>query len=219
MNALDNDNISFSRRFNQFKISISRRGLPDKVFMKYYNELNRSLNLPPKIHNKSVEIFERINKKDILRNRDFRYTVAACIMAASRELGIYVAPNSFEAKAKSKGTPSELKPALVLRSYKRIQELEPDFKISKIDFDGIINSLGERLILGDATIETAKEKCNILNEAFKKNSRTFKPSGIAAAALYLACLYNGEPHTQKEIAKHAGVSEVTIRNIIKSANL
>jgi transcription initiation factor TFIIB len=38
------------------------------------------------------------------------------------------------------------------------------------------------------------------------------PMGIAAAALYLACISNDEAKSQKEISVAAGVTEVTIRN-------
>ena len=39
--------------------------------------------------------------------------------------------------------------------------------------------------------------------------------GLAAAALYLSCVINGENKTQKDIAIAAGVTEVTIRNRYK----
>jgi len=39
--------------------------------------------------------------------------------------------------------------------------------------------------------------------------------GMAAAALYLACVMNGENRTQKDIAHASGVTEVTIRNRYK----
>ena len=39
--------------------------------------------------------------------------------------------------------------------------------------------------------------------------------GLAAAALYLSCVKNGEDKTQKDIAVAAGVTEVTIRNRYK----
>jgi len=39
--------------------------------------------------------------------------------------------------------------------------------------------------------------------------------GLAAAALYLACLKNKEKVTQKDIAEAAGVTEVTVRNRYK----
>jgi transcription initiation factor TFIIB len=40
--------------------------------------------------------------------------------------------------------------------------------------------------------------------------------GLAAAALYIACVMNDEKRTQKMIADAAGVTEVTIRNRYKS---
>jgi transcription initiation factor TFIIB len=41
------------------------------------------------------------------------------------------------------------------------------------------------------------------------------PMGLAAAALYIACVLNGEKKTQKEIAEAAEVTEVTVRNRYK----
>ncbi len=36
--------------------------------------------------------------------------------------------------------------------------------------------------------------------------------GLAAAALYVSCVTNGENKTQREVAEAAGVTDVTIRN-------
>ncbi|MGA3112481.1 MAG: AsnC family transcriptional regulator, partial [Candidatus Bathyarchaeia archaeon] len=41
------------------------------------------------------------------------------------------------------------------------------------------------------------------------------PMGLAAAALYIACLQNDERVTQKDVAEAAGVTEVTVRNRYK----
>jgi transcription initiation factor TFIIB len=40
--------------------------------------------------------------------------------------------------------------------------------------------------------------------------------GLAAAALYIACLQSNEKRTQKDIAEAAGVTEVTVRNRYKT---
>jgi transcription initiation factor TFIIB len=40
--------------------------------------------------------------------------------------------------------------------------------------------------------------------------------GMAAAALYIACLQNNEKITQRSISEAAGVTEVTIRNRYKA---
>ncbi len=39
--------------------------------------------------------------------------------------------------------------------------------------------------------------------------------GLAATALYLACVKNGVSITQRDLAEAAGVTEVTIRNRYK----
>jgi len=53
----------------------------------------------------------------------------------------------------------------------------------------------------------------ILREARRKRAAAGKdPMGLAAAALYIACLQK----TQKDIAEAAGVTEVTVRNRYKS---
>jgi transcription initiation factor TFIIB len=48
------------------------------------------------------------------------------------------------------------------------------------------------------------------------------PMEIAATALYIACLNTGEKRTQSDIARAAGITEVTLRNRyrdIKSSEL
>ena len=45
------------------------------------------------------------------------------------------------------------------------------------------------------------------------------PMGLAAAALYLSCVKNGEDITQRDIAEAANVTEVTIRNRYKGLKI
>ena len=57
----------------------------------------------------------------------------------------------------------------------------------------------------------------ILREARRTRVSAGKdPMGLAAAALYIACLQHNERKTQKDIAEAAGVTEVTIRNRYKT---
>jgi transcription initiation factor TFIIB len=56
----------------------------------------------------------------------------------------------------------------------------------------------------------------ILKKASEKELASGRgPTGMAAAALYVASLLCGERTTQREIAEVAGVTEVTIRNRYK----
>ncbi len=56
----------------------------------------------------------------------------------------------------------------------------------------------------------------IIRDAKKKNATMGKdPSGLAAAALYVASKLRKEKMTQKRLAKAAGLTEVTVRNRTK----
>ena len=64
--------------------------------------------------------------------------------------------------------------------------------------------------------ETQTKAIEILDMAQKKELTSGRgPTGIAAAALYVAALANNERKTQREVADVAGVTEVTIRNRYK----
>jgi transcription initiation factor TFIIB len=63
---------------------------------------------------------------------------------------------------------------------------------------------------------TQQRAIRIINEAKRKGIVAGKdPMGLAAAALYVACVLEGEKKTQKEIAEVANVTEVTVRNRYK----
>ncbi|KXA97885.1 transcription initiation factor IIB, partial [candidate division MSBL1 archaeon SCGC-AAA259J03] len=67
-------------------------------------------------------------------------------------------------------------------------------------------------ISGEAKVEAMK----IIRKAQEERLTSGKsPSGTAAAAIYIASLKTGERRTQREIAKVADVTEVTIRNRYK----
>ncbi len=64
--------------------------------------------------------------------------------------------------------------------------------------------------------EDLQKSVEILEKAQKAELTSGRgPTGIAAAALYVAALMHGEKRTQREVADVAGVTEVTIRNRYK----
>ena len=64
--------------------------------------------------------------------------------------------------------------------------------------------------------DTELKAINILNSAKLKQGLTGKdPRGLAAAALYMACLSNDDRRIQKEVAMAAGTTEVTLRNRLR----
>ena len=64
--------------------------------------------------------------------------------------------------------------------------------------------------------KTTRRALVILKRAEENGVSTDKePMGLAAAALYVACILEGEDKTQKDLAAAAGVTEVTLRNRFK----
>ncbi|MEM4295204.1 MAG: hypothetical protein QXS91_00090, partial [Candidatus Anstonellales archaeon] len=58
-----------------------------------------------------------------------------------------------------------------------------------------------------------KEAVKLIKKSLKKGLISGRgPTGVAAAAIYIAAAEQGERKTQKEVAEVAGVTEVTIRN-------
>jgi transcription initiation factor TFIIB len=63
---------------------------------------------------------------------------------------------------------------------------------------------------------TARRAIDLVTSAKKEGLTAGKdPTGLAAAAIYIAGIVEGERRTQREIAETATVTEVTVRNRYK----
>jgi transcription initiation factor TFIIB len=107
---------------------------------------------------------------------------------------------------------SDTKPGEVARSYRRIVS-ELDIKVPLIDPTKYIVKVANSLNFDEKIKRKALE---VMEQARKGNILVGKdPIGMAASILYLVNLTEGQRNlrkTQTEIAKAAGVTEVTIRN-------
>ncbi len=64
--------------------------------------------------------------------------------------------------------------------------------------------------------EVQSRAIEIIEKAMEKGLTSGRgPTGVAAAALYIASVLLGERKTQRDVADIAGVTEVTIRNRYK----
>jgi len=144
-------------------------------------------------------------EKGLVRGRSIESVVAAAIYAACRILKI---PRTLDEVAEyTKAGPKE-----IARCYRLLlKELGVGVPIADpIDY---ISKIGSQLGLPGKVMKRAAE---ILQEAKRKGITAGKdPSGLAAAAIYIAALIEDERRTQKEIAQVAGVKEVTVRNRYK----
>ena len=154
---------------------------------------------------KAAYIYRKALEKGLVRGRSISALVSAALYAACREMRI---PRTLDEI--SKYTRAGRKD--VARCY-RLLVREASIKIplpSAVDF---APRIGNVLKLSGSTIRMA---IDILKRAQEQGLTAGKdPAGLAAAAIYIAAMKNGEMRTQKEVARAAQVTEVTIRNRYK----
>ncbi len=172
------------------------------------SELDRmaaQMRLPRRVKESAAALYRKAVMKKLIRGRSIEGMVSAALYAACRMEGV---PRTLDEIARvSKVTKKEIG-----RSYRFMARglnlnLRPT---SPIDY---VDRFGDALNVTAKTKGRAKE---ILNEAIRRGITSGKgPTGLAAAALYVASLLEGEKRTQREVAEVANVTEVTVRNRYK----
>ena len=82
-----------------------------------------------------------------------------------------------------------------------------------VDSVKCVSRIASKIGISEKTKRSAMQILRTAEE--NKVSAGKDPMGLAAAALYLSCVKNGEDVTQRDVAEAAGVTEVTIRNRYK----
>lgn len=152
-------------------------------------------------------IFRRIVKRKLIRGRSITGLIAACLFAACRLNKI---PLSVEKIAEV----SMADEKDINRDYRfLIWKLKLDVPAPVKYHSAFVQKLANNLHLSTKIAQLAFK---ILKKAEKEKLTPGKdPKGLTGAAIYIACRLTGETITQKEIAKQAKVTEVTIRNRYK----
>jgi transcription initiation factor TFIIB len=161
--------------------------------------------IPPPIKEKAAVIYRKALDKGLVRGRSINAIAAAALYAACRKSGT---PRSLREIAEA----SFVDRKDLARCY-RLLLRELDFHMPVADPLTYVSKIAEKTGISGKTQGAAIQ---ILREARRKRVAAGKdPMGLAAAALYIACLQHNEKKTQKNIAEAAGVTEVTIRNRYK----
>ena len=162
--------------------------------------------IPPSVKEKAAVIYRKALDKGLVRGRSIAAIAAASLYAACRDTGT---PRTLREIAEA----SLVDKKDVARCYRLLlRELGVQMPIA--DPLTYISKIAERTGISGRTQGMAIQ---ILSDAKQRRAAAGKdPMGLAAAALYLACLQNNEKKTQKDIAEAAGVTEVTVRNRYKT---
>ena len=168
--------------------------------------LSGKVNISPPIKEKAAVVYRKALDKGLVRGRSINAIIAAALYAACRKSG---ASRTLREIAEA----SLVDKKDVARCYRLLLQ-ELDFHMPVADPLTYVSKIAEKNGISGKSQGAA---IAILGEARRKRFAAGKdPMGLAAAALYIACVQNSEKITQKDIAEAAGVTEVTIRNRYKA---
>ena len=196
-------------RLRKWQIRSRAHSSVDRNLTQAMNELDRlsdKLNTHGPIKENASVIYRKALSKGLVRGRSIAAIVAAALYVACRSSET---PRTLREIAEA----SLVDKKDVARCY-RLLLRELDIRMPVADPMTYISKIAER---ADISGQTQGLAIKILMEAKKNRAASGKdPMGLAAAALYIACLQSCEKKTQKDIAEDAGVTEVTVRNRYKS---
>ncbi len=174
--------------------------------MSELDRLSDKLHISRPTKEKAAVMYRKALDKGLVRGRSIAAISAAALYAACRGGGT---PRTLSEIAQA----SLVNKHDVARCY-RILLQELDVHIPVADPLIYVSKIAEK---NEVSGKAQGAAIAILREARRKRIAAGKdPVGLAAAALYIACLQHNERKTQKDIADAAGVTEVTIRNRYKA---
>ena len=171
--------------------------------------LSSMVSISPPIKEKAALFYRKALNKGLVKGKSINAIAAATLYAACRKSG-------------SPKTLSEIAQASLVRKkdfsrFYRLLFQELDFHMPPSDPLTYVSKIAEESGISGKTQGAA---ITIIGEARRKRFIAGKePIGMAAAALYIACLQNNEKITQRAISKAAGVSEITVRNGYKALKI
>jgi transcription initiation factor TFIIB len=196
-------------RLRKWQIRSRVHSSSDRNLAQAMSELDRlsgTAYISPQIKEKAAVFYRKALDKGLVRGRSINAIAAASLYVACRTSSTSRSLNEI-AQA------SLVDKKEVARCYRLLLK-ELEVKMPVADPLTYISKIAEK---NQISGKTQGEAIAILRVARKKRAVAGKdPMGLAAAALYIACLQGNEKVTQKDIADAAGVTEVTVRNRYKN---
>ncbi len=172
------------------------------------NELDKmgdKLGVSRSVKERAAYIYRKALERGLLRGRSITGISAASLYAALRDTET---PRTLKDVAAA----NNLSKKSVARDY-RILLREMDLSMPVADAARNVSRIASQVGMSEKAVRRAIEIVRLTEQ--REISAGKAPMGLAASALYLAGVLEGEVATQKEIAEAAGVTEVTVRNRYK----
>ena len=167
--------------------------------------LKDKIALSTNVLEKAAYLYRKALEKKLIRGRSISAMISASLYAACRETET---PRTLKDVADA----ANVKRKDIARCY-RLLHYELELKMPVVNSIQCIARISSKLDLSE---KTKRYAIKVLQEAQdNKESSGKDPMGLAATALYVSCIKNGDSITQRDLADAAGVTEVTIRNRFK----
>jgi transcription initiation factor TFIIB len=169
------------------------------------NRMSSSLSLPRNVRETAAMIYRKAVQRKFIRGRTIQGVSAAVLYAACRQCNV---PRTLEEISNV----SNMSKKEIGKNYRNISR-KLKLKLLPTSPQDYISRFSSTLHL---STDVQTKSLEILKQASNKELTSGRgPTGLAAAALYMASVMCNERRTQREISEVAGVTEVTIRNRYK----
>jgi len=170
-----------------------------------------SLNLPKQVREEAMKIFVKSHERDLIKGRIVDIFALASVYLACRIMGVGKTLKDISQVNVGGRKVDRFK----LYEYVKLITEGLGIKVNAISIEQLIHVIAAKVYNGVDCFEKKLETIRNAEEILSKLPKEFffgkDPNGIAAAIVYLASLKSGVTITQKEVARHAGVTEVTVR--------
>ncbi len=172
------------------------------------SELDRmasGMGLPRNVRETAAMIYRKAVNKNLIRGRSIEGVVAASLYGACRQCNV---PRTLDEIANA----SRVGRKEIGRTY-RFMTRELQLRLMPTSPQDYVSRFCSELKLPG---EVQTRAIEILKQAANKELTSGRgPTGVAAAAIYIASIQLNHRRTQRQVADIAGVTEVTIRNRYK----
>tara|TARA_B100000287_G_scaffold170021_1_gene160411 strand:+ start:259 stop:1053 length:795 start_codon:yes stop_codon:yes gene_type:complete len=167
--------------------------------------------LTPQIEQEAASLYRNSVERGLVTGRSIRGVSAACVYIAAREAKI---PRKIEDVAEAFDMVREVEVKELKRTIRLVARNLGTHHITGPDeyFERFHSELGlPPSVLGDA-----RELWERISDNLAWQGK--KPSGIAGVILYYASQNSTSPRTQSDVCSVSGISEVTLRGLLKILN-
>ena len=166
------------------------------------NRLKDKMAVSGSIAERAAYIYRKAAENGLVKGRSITAVMAAALYIACREAGTARTLKDME-------TASNAKRRDIARYYRCLVK-EMDMKMPVVDAIQCVARIASMIGIAE---KTKRHAVDIIRHVQKHGISAGKdPMALAAGALYMAGIMNGENKTQREIARSANVTDVPIRN-------